>query len=113
MTESGDPVATDPSTDVDPEIVDQWSDGRIPHCARPRRRSAVGQSLRRRLRRVRGLATGFLSTGLLLPVLCDAGYHELAYRLLVRTRFPSWMGMLEADPTHVEWWDGLPADGTA
>ena len=52
------------------------------------------------------LATGFLSTGLLLPVLCDAGYDELAHRPIVRTGFPSWLGMIEADATTMwEWWD--------
>ncbi|HEY5788493.1 MAG TPA: family 78 glycoside hydrolase catalytic domain [Microlunatus sp.] len=60
------------------------------------------------------LATGFLSTGLLLPVLSDAGYDDVAFRLLVRTGFPSWLGMVEAGATTMwEWWDGVAADGTA
>lgn len=60
------------------------------------------------------LSTGFLSTGLLLPVLADSGHADVAYRLLSQTEEPSWMTMLERGATTVwEAWDGVDADGVA
>lgn len=60
------------------------------------------------------LGTGFLSTGMLLPVLADHGYPEIAYDLLTSEDAPSWLGMLAAGATTVwEWWDGVDADGNA
>lgn len=60
------------------------------------------------------LSTGFLSTGMLLPVLADNGYPEVAYRLLFQTEEPSWLAMLERGATTVwEDWSGLAPDGTA
>ncbi|SDW58005.1 alpha-L-rhamnosidase [Arthrobacter sp. cf158] len=58
------------------------------------------------------LGTGFLSTGLLLPVLADHGYLDVAYQLLLSTGTPSWLGMLDAGATTMwEWWDGVTATG--
>jgi alpha-L-rhamnosidase len=58
------------------------------------------------------LATGFLSTGLLLPVLADSGYAELAHRLLVREGSPSWLEMLNRGATTFwENWDNVDAEG--
>ncbi|MBA2718558.1 MAG: family 78 glycoside hydrolase catalytic domain [Chloroflexi bacterium] len=37
------------------------------------------------------LATGFLSTGYLLPVLADNGHLDIAYRLLLERNHPSWL----------------------
>ncbi|PRY06444.1 alpha-L-rhamnosidase [Kineococcus rhizosphaerae] len=60
------------------------------------------------------LGTGFLSTGMLLPTLADAGYPDLAHRVLTSDGNPSWLGMLTAGATTVwEWWDGVDADGAA
>lgn len=36
------------------------------------------------------LSTGFLGVGYLLPVLTEAGYPEVAYRLLTNDTYPSW-----------------------
>ncbi|MGG1636212.1 family 78 glycoside hydrolase catalytic domain [Paenibacillus sp. NRS-1760] len=36
------------------------------------------------------LSTGFLGVGYLLPVLTEAGYTEVAYRLLTNDTYPSW-----------------------
>ncbi|MFJ4029564.1 family 78 glycoside hydrolase catalytic domain [Paenarthrobacter sp. NPDC089989] len=53
------------------------------------------------------LGTGFLATGMLLPVLADHGYLDVAYDLLLSTEEPSWLGMLDAGATTMwEWWDG-------
>jgi alpha-L-rhamnosidase len=58
------------------------------------------------------LGTGFLATGLLLPVLADHGYLDVAYELLLSTGTPSWLGMLEAGATTMwEWWDGVSEQG--
>jgi len=60
------------------------------------------------------LATGFLSSGMLLPVLADAGYVDLAYRVLLQTQAPSWLYMLNHGATTMwEDWDGVTSDGEA
>jgi len=58
------------------------------------------------------LATGFLSTGMLLPVLADHGYADVAFNLLFQTGEPGWMVMLERGATTVwEAWNGVDAEG--
>lgn len=58
------------------------------------------------------LATGFLSTGMLLPTLADAGHPDLAYRLLTQTGEPSWLEMLARGATTIwENWDNVDAAG--
>ncbi|SDT78572.1 family 78 glycoside hydrolase catalytic domain [Actinoplanes derwentensis] len=58
------------------------------------------------------LATGFLSTADLLPVLADHGHADVAYELLLQDSEPSWMVMLDRGATTVwEWWDGVDAAG--
>lgn len=60
------------------------------------------------------LTTGFLSTGLLLPTLADAGHVDVAYRLLFQDTSPSWLTMLDRGATAVwESWDGVDAAGRA
>ncbi len=59
------------------------------------------------------LATGFLATPQLLPVLADAGKAALAYELLFVDSIPSWLYMIDRGATTVwERWDGIRADGT-
>ncbi|PLS31172.1 alpha-L-rhamnosidase [Bifidobacterium margollesii] len=58
------------------------------------------------------LATGFLSTGMLLPTLADYGYADLAYRLLLGHDEPGWMVMLDRGATTVwENWHGVDEQG--
>ena len=60
------------------------------------------------------LATGFLATRYLLPVLADTGHLDVAYELLRRDTEPSWLTMVERGATTVwEDWDGIAEDGTA
>jgi alpha-L-rhamnosidase len=60
------------------------------------------------------LGTGFLSSGMLLPVLAENGYAELAYDLLLRRGTPSWLGMLDRGATTVwEDWEGVDEHGEA
>jgi alpha-L-rhamnosidase len=59
------------------------------------------------------LATGFLATSYLLPVLADTGHLDVAYELLFTDTMPSWLYMIERGATTVwERWDGVRPDGT-
>lgn len=58
------------------------------------------------------LSTGFLSTGMLLPTLADAGYTDLAYQVLLQREEPGWMVMIDRGATSIwEEWNGIDADG--
>ncbi|MHA7986300.1 family 78 glycoside hydrolase catalytic domain [Rathayibacter sp. CAU 1779] len=60
------------------------------------------------------LTTGFLSTGMLLPVLAETGHADLAYDLLLQRTPPSWLYMLDNGATTVwEDWEGIDENGTA
>jgi alpha-L-rhamnosidase len=60
------------------------------------------------------LATGFLATPDLLPVLADHGHLDLAYDLLFQDTGPSWLTMIDRGATTVwERWDGVDTDGNA
>ncbi|MCD6201630.1 MAG: glycoside hydrolase family 78 protein [Bacteroidales bacterium] len=59
------------------------------------------------------LTTGFLGAFLLCPVLSDYGYTDLAYRLLKRKKYPSWLYPVTKGATTIwERWDGIKPDGT-
>lgn len=54
------------------------------------------------------LNTGFLSTVYLLPVLCDNGMAEEAFRILEQTEKPGWLHPVKLGATTMlENWDGL------
>jgi alpha-L-rhamnosidase len=58
------------------------------------------------------LATGFLATPQLLPVLADTGQLAVAYELLFTDTMPSWLYMIDRGATTVwERWNGVDADG--
>ena len=58
------------------------------------------------------LATGFLSTGMLLSVLAEHGYADVAYNLLFQREEPGWLVMLARGATTVwEAWNGVDAEG--
>ena len=58
------------------------------------------------------LQTGFVGTPYLLHVLCDNGYGELAYKLLLRKEYPSWFYPITKGATTMwEHWDGIMPDG--
>ncbi|AZS38181.1 hypothetical protein CVS47_02832 [Microbacterium lemovicicum] len=60
------------------------------------------------------LRTGFLSTGDLLPVLCDTGHVGVAYDLLLQRTAPSWLNMIERGATTIwEDWEGIDEAGVA
>ena len=57
------------------------------------------------------LTTGFIGSRFILPVLCDIGETDLAYRLIKRTEYPSWGYMLKEGATTVwERWNGYTAE---
>lgn len=54
------------------------------------------------------LNTGFLSTPFLLPVLCDNGYSEVAYRVLENEELPGWLYPVKKGMTTIpESWGGV------
>ena len=58
------------------------------------------------------LQTGFVGTPYLLHVLSTYGYTELAYSLLLRKEYPSWLyPVLKGATTIWEHWDGIMEDG--
>ncbi len=53
------------------------------------------------------LTTGFVGVKFLLPVLCDIGETELAYKLIAQTKFPSWGYCIAHGATTIwERWNG-------
>lgn len=59
------------------------------------------------------LQTGFVGTPYLLHVLSDYGHADLAYKLLLRTEYPSWLYPVTKGATTVwEHWDGVMQDGS-
>ena len=59
------------------------------------------------------LTTGFLGTPLLNPILSSYGHNQIAYDLLLRERFPSWLYPVTMGATTIwERWDGIKPDGT-
>lgn len=58
------------------------------------------------------LMTGFVGTPYLLHVLSNYGYTELAYTLLLRREYPSWLYPVTKGATTVwEHWDGIMENG--
>jgi len=83
------------------------------HFGLARDRRAVGDALARRVREdgVR-LMTGFVGTPYLLHALSTAGHGELAYTLLLKRDFPSWLYPITKGATTMwEHWDGIMPDG--
>ena len=57
------------------------------------------------------LSTGFIGTGLLMPVLAESGHHDIAYQLLLSDTYPSWGYSIKHGATSIwERWDGWTAD---
>lgn len=74
---------------------------------------AVADQLAKLIRDCGGhLQTGFVGTPYLLYVLSDNGYTELAYDLLLRKDYPSWLYPVTKGATTIwEHWDGITEDG--
>lgn len=64
------------------------------------------------IRKDGSMKTGFLGTPYLLHVLSDYGYAGLAYDLLLREEYPSWLYSVGKGATTVwEHWDGIMENG--
>jgi alpha-L-rhamnosidase len=58
------------------------------------------------------MKTGFVGTPYLLPVLSRCGYADIAYSLLLRREYPSWLYSVTKGATTVwEHWDGVMPNG--
>ena len=58
------------------------------------------------------LKTGFVGTPYILHVLSEYGYADLAWELLLRREYPSWLYPISKGATTIwEHWDGIMADG--
>ena len=76
-------------------------------------RSTAAQRLARDVRERGHLTTGFLGTPDLTHVLSEHGYTDLAFNLLFRTEYPSWLYPVTRGATTVwERWDGIKPDGS-
>jgi len=76
-------------------------------------RAEAGRRLAADVARFGHLTTGFLGTPLLLPALQRAGRIDLAYKLLLRREYPSWLYPITRGATTMwERWDGIRPDGT-
>ena len=76
-------------------------------------REQAGEYLAKDVRKFRHLTTGFLGTPLLCPTLSAIGRDDLAYFLLHRPEYPSWLYPVTQGATTIwERWDGQKPDGT-
>ncbi|MDA9266736.1 glycoside hydrolase family 78 protein [Salibacteraceae bacterium] len=76
----------------------------VPDSARP---ILVGHLINDIAKRDTTFSTGILGTNLLLPTLAENGHVDLAYKLLLKTDFPSWGNHVENGATTIwERWDG-------
>ena len=58
------------------------------------------------------IGTGFPGTPHILFVLADNGYADVAYKMLLNTRCPSWLYEVRVGATTIwERWDGLDENG--
>jgi alpha-L-rhamnosidase len=79
----------------------------------PGLRAAAGARLAADVRAFGHLTTGFLGTPHLAPALTRAGHADLAYQLLLREKYPSWLyPVTQGATTMWERWDGVKPDST-
>lgn len=59
------------------------------------------------------LDTGFVTTPYLLQTLCDCGYRDVAYQLLLQDKAPSWLYQVKMGATTIwENWTAILEDGS-
>ena len=59
------------------------------------------------------IGTGFVGTPLICDALCDAGYTDMAYRILMERSCPSWLYAVTMGATTIwERWDSMLPDGS-
>lgn len=73
----------------------------------------AAQYLASDVKKMKHLTTGFVGTPLLCKTLSDQGYEDLAFMLLNRKNYPSWLYPVTQGATTIwERWDGQKPDGT-
>ncbi len=73
----------------------------------------VAKRLAEDVKKFEHITTGFLGTPLICQVLTDNGYKDLAYMLLLRKQYPSWLYPVTMGATTIwERWDGIKPDST-
>ncbi len=73
----------------------------------------AAQYLAEDVKKMGHLTTGFVGTPLLCKTLSDKGYADLAFMLLNRKEYPSWLYPVTQGATTIwERWDGQKPDGT-
>lgn len=76
-------------------------------------RQKASENLVRAVKERGHLTTGFLGTPHLNHVLSEFGHDEIAYRLLMREDYPSWLYPVTKGATTIwERWDGIKPDGS-
>lgn len=76
-------------------------------------RASAAQRLADDVKKFGHITTGFLGTPLICQVLTANGYPDLAYMLLFRKKYPSWLYPVTRGATTIwERWDGIRPDGT-
>lgn len=73
----------------------------------------VAGYLYQNVKRFKHITTGFLGTPLISETLTESGYTDMAYLLLNRKEYPSWLYPVTMDATTIwERWDGIRPDST-
>ena len=80
----------------------------------PIQKSAAASRLAHLVRTSRfRIATGFVGTPLICPALSSTGHTQLAYRMLLQTKCPSWLYPITMGATTMwERWDSMLPDGS-
>lgn len=75
--------------------------------------AAVNYLTQNIIKRKYHLSTGFLGTPHLNPVLSENGHLDIAYKLLLQEKYPSWLYPVTKGATTIwERWDGIKPDGS-
>lgn len=76
-------------------------------------RDRTAERLAEDVQKFKHITTGFVGANLICPVLTDNGYLDLAYMLLNRKEYPSWLYPVTMGATTIwERWDGIKPDGS-
>lgn len=78
----------------------------------PNKEQTAAQLVRMIRENNNSLSTGFMATSYLLPVLSENGYNDIAYSLLLKESYPSWLYSVNLGATTIwEHWDGINENG--
>ena len=79
---------------------------------KPDRPKIVRHLIRTITEREYHLSTGFVGVSYLMPVLCDYGHSDIAYRLLLNETYPSWLYSVKNGATTMwERWNSYTIEG--